>query len=80
MRNIITALLISFSCFGQGNLIVREIFGGKKTALVYNGNFGKLPASPIPTALPEPAFTTYNGYTREAQAGAGLYSNSNGIR
>lgn len=31
MRNLIIALLISFTCFGQGNLITREIFGNKNT-------------------------------------------------
>jgi DNA-binding beta-propeller fold protein YncE len=41
MRNIIIALLISFSCIGQGNLIVREIFGGKSLDVFYTGNIGK---------------------------------------
>jgi len=54
-------------------------YGKAGFKLSYSGNFGKTPASPIPTALPEPAYTTYNGYTRGAQAAAGLYPNSNGM-
>ena len=41
MRNIIIILLFSISCFGQGNLVVREIFGGQPLKVFYTGNIGK---------------------------------------
>lgn len=60
------------------NLIVREIFGGR-SKVSYTNNLGRVVAVPTPNTPEPPPYTTFNGMSRGAQAGAGLYPNNNGM-
>lgn len=55
-------------------------YGVSKGGVTYTGDFGKLPATPIPNTPEPPPYTLYNNLaSRGAQAAAGFMSNNNGM-
>lgn len=65
----------------MGVSLKKYVFGHSKgEAIIYNNNYGKIPATPTPNTPEPPPYTLYNNLaSRGTQASAGLYPNSNGI-